>query len=139
MYFLDPESGRRRRALVRDKMIDAGRDLQNKTRGIAAELKSRFSEEAPSDRVLEERVRARIGQAGQHTGAIHVEAQNGIVALSGPILTAEVDMLLKSIRQVPGVREVDSQLEAYDSPDGVPSLQSSGSNPEESASAQRTS
>lgn len=51
MYVLDPDKGRRRRALVRDKAVRAAhktgdvigsrsRDLGNRARGIAAEARS---------------------------------------------------------------------------------------------------
>jgi hypothetical protein len=50
MYFLDPESGRRRRALLRDKLVHyrkegreyakgTSKDLRNRARGLAHEAK----------------------------------------------------------------------------------------------------
>ncbi|MFL5618151.1 MAG: SRPBCC family protein [Gemmatimonadaceae bacterium] len=53
MYFLDPDRGRRRRHLVRDKLVHqlhearetvetTGRDLANRSRGVAANVRHRF-------------------------------------------------------------------------------------------------
>jgi len=51
VFMMDPQSGRRRRALVRDKVVHAGhvgrdyiehtsRDLRNRAQGMVAELRS---------------------------------------------------------------------------------------------------
>ena len=62
MYLLDPDRGKRRRALLRDKGIWAARktgecwdvttrDLRNRTEGIVADIQSRFSSEPVEDAV----------------------------------------------------------------------------------------
>ena len=68
MYFLDPDRGRRRRALVRDKSIrwsrktrelagSTSRDVQNRAKGMEAAVKSWVQPEPPvSDHVLAERL-----------------------------------------------------------------------------------
>ncbi|MEZ0227179.1 MAG: BON domain-containing protein, partial [Planctomycetota bacterium] len=101
MYLLDPERGRRRRALLRDKAAHgarevrralglASRDLVNRSRGVVAEVRHKIESGDADDDVLIERVRARIGHVASHPHAIHVEAEDGHVTLTGPILADEV-------------------------------------------------
>ena len=83
MYLLDPDHGRRRRALMRDRLASgvsrlddartvASRDLRNRARGVAHEVRSRFSREEVPDEILCERVRSSLGWAVSHPGAIEV-------------------------------------------------------------------
>src|SRR5690625_7569151 len=73
MYLLDPERGRRRRAMVRDQMVSswgdlddavdtAARDLKNRARGVVAETRSRLTPDRVTDEVLKEGGRALIGR-----------------------------------------------------------------------------
>lgn len=121
MYLLDPAHGRRRRALLHDKLVhakrvggeraDAGaRDLANRARGLAARVRSRLRRAPIDDRRLEERVRARIGRAVSVPGSIEVRAEGGVVELSGSVLAAECDRLLRAVADVDGVREVVDDL-----------------------------
>src|SRR5690606_27923193 len=68
-YILDPDRGSRRRALMRDKLIHAGHELEdtvtsnarhvrNRAHGLAHEARSALREDHVDDRVLEERVRS---------------------------------------------------------------------------------
>ena len=81
MYFLDPDRGKRRRALVRDKVESAGnkatdyvekmgRDIQNRAYGMVAETKSILKGEGVTDDVLVDRVRAKLGRYDVHMGAV---------------------------------------------------------------------
>jgi hypothetical protein len=131
---LDPSRGRRRRALIRDKATSlmhhsqdalgkVSRDAKNRARGIAAEAKHMMHrEDNADDSVLEARVRSKLGRAASHPGAITVVADKGRVTLSGPILSDEVDSLTSVVSKVPGVREIEDQLEVHEYPD-IPSLQ----------------
>ena len=134
MYLLDPDGGRRRRALVRDQLVSAGhrasdavgatsRDMTNRARGVVAELRGRLRREQPDDDVLRERVRARIGSVVGHASAIETHVSDGCVTLRGPVLTEEVDRLLRRVRGVRGVGEVVSELEVHESPGNVLALQ----------------
>ncbi|MBV8233695.1 MAG: BON domain-containing protein [Planctomycetaceae bacterium] len=137
MYFLDPDRGRRRRALVRDQVVHAlseiddaigviSRDLGNRSRGAWAgvrSLRGRLAGEAVPDEVLAERVRSEMGRFVSHPGSIEVEARGGRVTLSGPILAHEVDGLLAAVARVPGVQRVEERLERHEQPGGVSGLQ----------------
>ena len=134
MYAFEPNAGRRRRALVRDKFnrlahttrdgLDAtARDWSNRAAGTVAQARRRFRSERPDDDVLIERVRATLGRAVSHPRAIDVDACDGTVCLCGPILTHEVSSLLRAVESVPGVKRIDNQLEPHDQPGNIPALQ----------------
>lgn len=134
MFLLDPDRGKRRRALLRDKAVWAvrksgdclqvtTRDVRNRTQGIVSDLQSRFSAEPVDDGVLVDRVRSKLGRVVSHPGAIEVTAQNGNVTLSGPVLSAEVPELLACVNRVNGVKEVNNNLELHDEPGNHPALQ----------------
>lgn len=134
MYVLDPERGKRRRALARDKAVHAARktsdvldarsrDLRNRAKGVAAEVKTMTSREEVSEAVLEERTRAAIGRAVSNPGAIEVSAIGPIVTLSGAVLASELDDLLSAVRDVRGVDDVENRLQVYESPENIPSPQ----------------
>src|SRR5690606_24938145 len=85
MYLLDPDTGRRRRALTRDRLVHAthvaghaagaaGRDLAHRAAGAAARIRGRVKHEEVDDTVLVERVRARLGHLVSHPGALEVHA-----------------------------------------------------------------
>ncbi|HWM42334.1 MAG TPA: SRPBCC family protein [Burkholderiales bacterium] len=135
MYFLDPNSGRRRRARTRDKVVRAARvvnegakvtarDTLHRAQGAWAEARRLFNhEEAVDDEALIGRVRAELGRVVSHPHAIEVAADGGHIALIGPILSYEVRPLLKSLRRVAGVRAVSDQLTVYNEPGNVSALQ----------------
>ena len=134
---VEPRRGGRRRALLRDKVVRAGRasgemvettvrDVANRTRGIAFEAYGRLTEHAVDDSRLLKRVRARLGRASSHPRAIDVEVANGQVTLRGPVLAAEVQDVLSAAAGVRGVQAVLNDLDAYDSAEGVPALQGEG-------------
>jgi len=130
MFLFDPNGGRRRRALVRDRLVrvahrtgDAvdttSRDVTNRARGVVAELRGRLAGAPVSDEVLHERVRARIGAAVAHAGSIEATVADGVVTLRGPILVDDVDRLLRRVRSVRGVGEVIDELDVHAEPDGA--------------------
>src|SRR5918994_7035102 len=97
MYFLDPNSGRRRRARTRDKEVHAARlvnegakvtarDTVHRAQGAWAEAKRLFTgdEEPITDDVLIGRVRAALGRVVSHPHAIEASASGGGVTLVGP-------------------------------------------------------
>jgi gas vesicle protein len=139
-FIFDPQSGRRRRSLVRDQMVRAtrktrdgvdatARDFYNRTRGIAAAARGRLTERSIDDARLVERVRAKLGRLTSHPHAIDVEVEQGEVTLRGVILAGEINNLLATVATVRGVRNVINELEPHDSPDSIPSLQGHGRAP----------
>ncbi|MBI2876549.1 MAG: SRPBCC family protein [Candidatus Tectomicrobia bacterium] len=143
MYMLDPEQGKRRRALVRDKMISAvsqtedamgktGRDLRNRTTGLLAEARSRFlGKEEVSDRVVQDRVRSKIGRLARYPRLIDVTVEQGCVILSGPVLAGEVDRLLRRVSAIRGVKAVENQLDVREQLGDIAGLQGAQPRPRE--------
>ena len=135
MYALDPDRGRRRRAIVRDKARSfvastrdavgvTRRDVAHRIQGLRARARRLFEPvAAPDDLQLIERVRARMGRLVSHPHAIQVGARDGCITLSGPILAHEVAPLLTAVRGVWGVADVVDRLVSYDNADHVSSLQ----------------
>jgi osmotically-inducible protein OsmY len=134
MYLLDPDRGRRRRALVRDRAARARhkvgdgldgtvRDLGNRVKGTAAALRSRFRRESVDDAILHDRVRSAMGRAVTHPAAIEANVSDGRVTLRGVVLERELDDLLRTVRRVRGVTEVVNELAVHSEPGGVPALQ----------------
>jgi hypothetical protein len=134
MYFFDPDRGRRRRALVRDKavgatncarnFVDAGtRDLKNRGSALTGRVSSIFSRRQADDRILAERVRSVMGHHVAHPGAIDVHAANGKVTLNGSILSHEHPELIESVSAVSGVKDVIDQLAVYETAEGISELQ----------------
>lgn len=134
MYLLDPEGGPRRRAAARDKASRAyqvssqavgksGRDLAGRSRGLISTAGSRLRGDGAEDRVLEERLRSRLGRWVTHPHAIEVEVKEGRVVLRGQLLGSEIDGLLVKVAKAKGVRSVENQLEVYESTENVPAFQ----------------
>jgi hypothetical protein len=134
---LDPNSGGRRRALIRDKVVRGAhltargadatvRDMTNRARGMAALARGRVWTEDVDDSRLLERVRSKLGRVCSHPHAIHVEVRDGEVTLRGAILADEVRDVLDTSASVRGVHSVVNELEPHDAANGVPSLQGTG-------------
>lgn len=149
MYFLDPDRGRRRRALVRDTAThlvnvadDAigktSRDVSNRVSGLMAEANALFTCEETIDEVLIGRVRAKLGRAVSHPHAIEVTAEQGRVTLKGAILANEVDTLLKRIYSVRGVVSVENKLVPHEQADHISDLQGGKPHPGEQGDLMQT-
>src|ERR1041385_2760730 len=125
MYLFDPDRGKRRRALIRDKVEAAGnklsdkadkmqRDLRNRAYGVVAETKSIFRHDEVPDNVLIDRVRSRVGRLPVHIGAFDISARDGVVTLRGQILADELPRVLRAARFVHGVNGIDNQFEVHE-------------------------
>jgi hypothetical protein len=131
MYYGDPHQGRRRRALVRDKLTRTrriftrdvphtlerrGRFLRGVATGVrhnAAELAHINGHRVPvDDDTLVARVRSEVLRDGQlKPGEIHLDAYHGCVTLRGQLEGLElIERVIEQTKHVPGVREVRSYL-----------------------------
>lgn len=143
-YLFDPQRGARRRADLKQGAVHAvrqasgavemgARDLAHRTRGIAAEVSHRVADaraqargETVDDAVLADRVRSKLGRVCSHASAIRVSSLNGRVELVGPVLQGEAPSMLRAIKRVRGVREIDDDLHRFQSGEHVPALQGEG-------------
>lgn len=122
MYFLDPDKGARRRSLLRDQLVHGGHELdeaaragvrhvRNRTKGLAHEAKAGLTERHVDDRKIVERVRSEMGRTLSRPGAVHVDATDGRVTLSGDVPSDEVQQLVRTVKGVRGVEAVDNRLD----------------------------
>lgn len=124
MYIFDEHRGARRRAYARDRVIHAGhvlgrklskrsRDFMNRAVGSVAELRSSIRDRASrvSDDQLVDRVRSQLGHVVSHSGLLQVEAVDGCVVVSGPVLENEVEKIKGRLPKIRGVKESRLQVE----------------------------
>jgi len=127
MYYLDPETGRRRRAVALDKAGSAtqragtlaqaqGRHAFDRLKGILATGRAQLAGTgAPlDDRKLHDRVRARLGRLVAHPKAVQVIVVEGRVRLTGDVSAREVDRLVSTVCGIPGVRSVENVLSVHE-------------------------
>ncbi len=120
MYIADPSEGRRRRALLQDKMSSYSaktqrmvggkmRDARNRLSGMQAEAMRMMSsrQAKPIDNhVLEARVRSRVARAMPHLDEISIDAEEGMVTLGGRLPLEDEGPLLELVENIPGVEAV---------------------------------
>jgi osmotically-inducible protein OsmY len=127
-YFFDPQSGTRRRAMARDRVLaffrHQGRDLgraagnvQAEAQGLvkkATQLKEREQFEEPDDTTLARKVESEIFRDPEvPKGQINVNAEDGIVILRGEVERPElIGDLEEKTRSVQGVKGVENLLHA---------------------------
>jgi hypothetical protein len=118
MYIFDEHRGAKRRSYARDKLVHAtrtlargarkrGRDLLNRGIGSIAELGSSIRDKArnlPDDQLVD-RVRSQLGHVVSHSGLLRVDARNGSVTVSGPVLEREVDKIRERVKKIRGVKD----------------------------------
>jgi osmotically-inducible protein OsmY len=123
-FFLDPQSGRRRRAMTRDRALGAarrsGRRVEQAGRGVAAETygvaqKVKHREEEPKDLddvTLARKVETEIFRdTDAPKGSVNVNVQDGLVQLRGEVERPElIEELVERTRKVQGVRDVENLL-----------------------------
>ncbi|OXI28649.1 transporter [Burkholderia sp. AU16741] len=123
MYFLDPSSGRRRRAYLRDKAV-AGRhgvaDYTNAqvkraadhARGAIAGLRADWLAGDANDVQVAERVRAAFGRLVGRPRDIDVSVEHGNVCLTGQVEEAERQALIDGVAALQGVHHVEDAMGA---------------------------
>lgn len=134
MFLLDPAMGRRRRALIRDKMIRArnkvrwflGQQVRNaihNLQGAFAETRAKVQEGPISDDLLEQRVRAQIGHVVSHAGSLEIICRDGQVTIRGPVLAGERDRIEDRLKETRGVHGFKLELREAEQPGSIPGLQ----------------
>jgi len=131
---LAPTSGRRSRALLKDKAAKGGQkaaglggtatgtvaDLGRRAKGAAHELTSRIGSDDADDTVIADRVRTALGHSSATHGLerLNVTCVDGVVTLHGPIVDEALQATIEGVvRGVKGVREVQSALLLEDAPE----------------------
>ncbi len=126
MYYLDPQTGRRRRAMAHDKSVAAGHDVRefartkkkqaaDRARGAAAKTRAQLAGGVVDDDVLRDRVRSRLGHLVDEP--IEVEVMDGRVVLSSNLSATRFDELNDVVSAMPGVVRVESRQTTPPSPD----------------------
>ena len=123
IYFADPILGRRRRALLRDAAVHDSRilgrainigskDTLNRAKGIFETVKNLFEPDEIDDAVLADRIRTQVGRVGSHPN-VEVTVKDGCVTLEGPVVVHERRPILKAVRLVKGVFDINDRMEPY--------------------------
>jgi hypothetical protein len=142
MYFLDPDRGRRRRAMMQDQAMKArrkisdaadatARDVRNRSAGLLWEARSWFTQKPvdENDQAVLNRVRSNLGMLVRHPRSVDVSVSQGSVTLKGPILEDEVDQVLRAIPRIPGVQDLKNRLEVHKDSAGISVLQGLSESP----------
>jgi osmotically-inducible protein OsmY len=124
-YFLDPDSGKRRRHIARDRARSLFRKGAETTRREAeyrtgqvegkveaAKRKARPEKPAPNDQALAERVKSEIFQpADAPKGSVNVNVEHGVVYLRGEVKRPdEINKLVEQAGSIDGVAGVENLL-----------------------------
>lgn len=126
MYFLDPDRGKRRRAVLRDRTAGAARRAGTATgrtqRKVASGLygvgqkvahPGPTQEEPANDATLAQKVMTELFRDDDvPKGSINVNAENGLVQLRGTVERPElVHEIEGRARRIPGVLDVENLLQ----------------------------
>jgi hypothetical protein len=126
MYIFDANRGSRRRAYARDRVSHAShllgrgirkrsRDWVNRALGAVAELRSSLKDRmatVPDDQLVD-RVRSQLGHVVSHSGLLRVQARDGCVLVSGPVLGGEVEKIKRRLAETRGVKECVLDVETH--------------------------
>ena len=120
MYFLDPDSGARRRLWLHEKWARptkkeqaflAGADASRDRVAGADDISFAAPDDVATDDELARRVRLALERALPQPPAVEVIAHHGLVILSGEVSAEEQDIVLTCVRGVPGVIDVENRVE----------------------------
>jgi hypothetical protein len=122
MYYLDPELGAQRRALLA-QLVRSGLPGSERPQGRGRPMHRAYLRptvaDPQTDAELRERIQERLGRMLSHPGAIDVSVQDGVVRLSGDVLAKERDGLLEQVQQMPGVQKLVNAMTAHDFPQEI--------------------
>jgi len=130
-YFFDPDAGKRRRSMTRDRVLGffrragrkaerAGQGAKSQAYGLSqkvAHLKEE-SKPQPDDATLARKVETELFRgADVPKGDINVNAEDGVVFLRGEVEDESlIEALGSSARKVQGVRDVENLLHTPGTP-----------------------
>lgn len=123
MYLMDPNTGRRRRAVIRDRSVSMGHDADRYVRGkarraasqlkgVVARTRAGLSTHPLDDEQLHDRIRARLGRLVDRPHDVEVHVRDGRVQLKGTVADAEFRGLLHAVSSMRGVQNLESLLRA---------------------------
>jgi osmotically-inducible protein OsmY len=130
-YFFDPDRGRRRRAMARDRSAGAARQGARRVArlgrrggaeayGVTQNVRHRKEEPKPQpdDVTLARKVETEIFRSAEvPKGKINVNAVDGVVELRGEADGAEMIRDLEDqVRNIPGVQDVRNMLQLPETP-----------------------
>jgi hypothetical protein len=125
MYYLDPELGAHRRALlaqlVRSGLPGSERRAAGRGRYLRRASQASLQADPQSDAELRGRVQVRLGRLVSHPRAIQIQVADGVVRLTGRVLAKERDGLIEQVQQMPGVQKLVNAMSAHDNPQEIAS------------------
>lgn len=125
MYFLDPDRGKRRRSMLRDRTAGLARKAGTMTgrtqRKVASDLygvgqkvshPGVTQDEPPNDATLAQKVMSELFRDEDvPKGSINVNAENGVVQLRGTVERPELGLEIEGrVRRISGVLDVENFL-----------------------------
>jgi gas vesicle protein len=124
LYLLDPDRGKRRRAMLRDQgaavVRRTGRGTGRGARMVGSLVGGKMAafqhggenDVMPNDAALAQKVESELFRdAAIPKGSINVNAEQGVVVLRGEVSDAEQrEQLELAVRRIPGVWEVNNML-----------------------------
>ena len=120
MYYLDPDLGARRRALLTD-LVRGGLPGERPASGArgrhARRAYARQTHADPrSDAELRDRIRDALDRMVSHPRALQVSVDNGVVRLGGRLLAKEREGVLEQVQRMAGVQKLVNAMTAHDDP-----------------------
>ena len=124
MYYLDPDLGEQRRAVLADLVRNGLPGSEPRSQGRGRPVRRAYhraaaSSDPRSDAELRDRIQGRLGRMVSHPRAIHVQVDNGVVRMTGRVLSKERDGLLEQVRQMPGVHKLVNAMTSHDWPQEI--------------------
>ncbi len=129
VYFLDPRSGRGRRARAKDQFraklrrtadqaSSTATHVENKFEGATSSVSQPGGEAPDDDKTLVDKIKSEVLGGSEYAGHdVVVDAANGLVTLRGQVERPEhIDGLQTAVSSVPGVRQVENYLHLPGSP-----------------------
>jgi len=122
MYLFDPNRGRSRRSRLlgeatgllhrgENRLEKRGRDLLNRIEGFGVRVAEEMApEEPPSDEILLERIRSRMGHIVSDAHEVEVRVEKGVVTLEGKLAHPERRRLTEAVGAMHGVKRLNAHL-----------------------------